>query len=67
MVKNVLQEQVDNKDISLEELKENIILVLFAMDLRDANYFVKAFNMNEAPSEYYTSPGFIELLALKCC
>ena len=65
VVKNVLKEQVDNKDISLEELKENIIWVLFAMDLSDANFFVKAFNMDGALSEYYTSPGFIELLALK--
>lgn len=65
VVKNILKEQVDNKDISLEELKENIIWVLFAMDLSDANFFVKAFNMDGAPSEYYTSPGFIELLALK--
>ncbi len=64
-VKNILKEQVNSKDISLEELKENIIWILFAMDLSYANYFVKAFNTNGVSSEYYTNPGFIELLALK--
>lgn len=65
VVKKALKEQVDNKDISLRELKENLIWILFAMDLSDAKFFVKAFNIDKIPSEYYTSPGFIELLALK--
>lgn len=65
VVKDILKEQIDNKDISLEELKENIIWILFAMDLSDANFFIKAFNMDGIPQEYYTSPGFIELMTLK--
>lgn len=65
VVKNTLKKLADNKDISLEELKENIIVVLFNMDLIEADFFVKGFNIDGAPSEYYISPGFIELLTLK--
>ena len=64
-IKKLLIEQINNKDISFKKLKDNIIYILFAMDISDANLFVENFNIDEIPSEYYTSPGFIELLALK--
>ena len=35
------------------------------MNLRNGNFFVNRFNIKGISQEYYTSPGFIELLTLK--
>lgn len=65
VVKNILKKQVDDKDIEIEGLKEHLVWILFAMNLRNANFFVNSFNIKGISQEYYTSPGFIELLTLK--
>ena len=64
-IKDILKEQVEDKDVKLEELKENLVLILFSMGLSDANSLIKDFNIDGISEEYYTNPGVVELLALR--
>lgn len=64
-VKKLLKTEVDKEEIEIDELKELLVLILFSMKLSEANFFVKNFNIDGISEEYYTSPGVVELLALK--
>ncbi len=65
VMKDIIREKIESQDTPLETLKEDLIYILFGMTILKSKDFIKAHNMTGIKEEYYTSPGFVEWLALK--
>lgn len=57
--------EINSSEMSLDDLKNEVLFIVFGMNLKNAKFFAQRFDIDGISSELLNDQGIVELLALK--